>query len=114
MHRPETGRLVSAGSLRRWPEDEFRPRTIATAFDYVQIIGNKTLHVMAGLTVAGVDRARQRAVYVNNSGPRCRLGSRPRRDDRDRADQHPRYSRVLPQSPGRAQAICAEISASPT
>ena len=30
------------------------------------MIGNKTLHVMAGLAVAGVDRARQRAVYVNN------------------------------------------------
>jgi 2-dehydrotetronate isomerase len=46
-------------------QEEFR-RTIATALDYVQIIGNKTLHVMAGLTVGGVDRARQRAVYVNN------------------------------------------------
>ena len=46
-------------------EEEFR-RSIATALEYVQVIGNETLHVMAGLTVAGVDRARQRAVYMNN------------------------------------------------
>src|SRR5512143_307392 len=46
-------------------EEEFR-RSIAKALDYVQVIGNKTLHVMAGLAVAGVDRARQRAVYLNN------------------------------------------------
>ncbi|MFO1126830.1 MAG: 2-oxo-tetronate isomerase [Rhodospirillales bacterium] len=46
-------------------EEEFR-RSIATALDYVQVIGNQTLHVMAGLSVAGVERARQRAVYLNN------------------------------------------------
>jgi 2-dehydrotetronate isomerase len=46
-------------------QEEFR-RSIATALEYVQVIGNQTLHVMAGLAVAGVDRARQRAVYVNN------------------------------------------------
>ena len=46
-------------------EDEFR-RSIATALDYARVIGNKTLHVMAGLSVAGVERGRQRAVYVKN------------------------------------------------
>ncbi len=46
-------------------EEEFR-QSIAKALEYVQVIGNETLHVMAGLTVAGVDRARQRAVYMNN------------------------------------------------
>ena len=46
-------------------EEEFR-QSIAKALQYVQVIGNETLHVMAGLTVAGVDRARQRAVYMNN------------------------------------------------
>ena len=46
-------------------EEEFR-ESIAKALQYVQVIGNETLHVMAGLTVAGVDRARQRAVYMNN------------------------------------------------
>jgi 2-dehydrotetronate isomerase len=46
-------------------EEEFR-RSIATALHYVQVIGNQTLHVMAGLAVAGVERGRQRAVYMNN------------------------------------------------
>jgi hydroxypyruvate isomerase len=46
-------------------EEEFR-RSIATALEYVQVIGNQTLHVMAGLAVAGVDRNRQRALYMNN------------------------------------------------
>jgi hydroxypyruvate isomerase len=46
-------------------EEEFR-RSIVTALEYVQVIGNQTLHVMAGLAVAGVDRTRQRAVYMNN------------------------------------------------
>lgn len=46
-------------------EEEFR-RSLATALEYVQVIGNETLHVMAGLAVAGVDRARQRAVYMSN------------------------------------------------
>jgi hydroxypyruvate isomerase len=46
-------------------EAEFR-RSVAIALEYVQVIGNETLHVMAGLGVAGVERARQRAVYVSN------------------------------------------------
>lgn len=46
-------------------EDEFR-RSIGKALDYVRVIGNRTLHVMAGLSIAGVDRARQRAVYMRN------------------------------------------------
>ena len=46
-------------------EQEFR-RSVATALEYVQVIGNRTLHVMAGLDVAGVDRNRQRALYMNN------------------------------------------------
>ena len=46
-------------------QEEFR-RSIATALDYARAIGNQSLHVMAGLTVAGVERTRQRAVYMNN------------------------------------------------
>jgi hydroxypyruvate isomerase len=46
-------------------EEEFR-QSVATALEYAQVIGNETLHVMAGLAVAGVDRGRQRAVYMNN------------------------------------------------
>lgn len=46
-------------------EEEFR-RSLATALEYVQVIGNHTLHVMAGLSVAGMERVRQRAVYMSN------------------------------------------------
>jgi hydroxypyruvate isomerase len=46
-------------------EEEFR-RSIAIALEYVQAIGNETLHVMAGLSVAGVEPVRQHAVYMNN------------------------------------------------
>ncbi|MFO1145786.1 MAG: 2-oxo-tetronate isomerase [Rhodospirillales bacterium] len=46
-------------------EEEFR-RSIVTALEYAQVLGNRTVHVMAGLTVAGVERVRQRAVYMNN------------------------------------------------
>jgi 2-dehydrotetronate isomerase len=46
-------------------EDEFRG-SIEKALDYTRVIGNQTLHVMAGLSVPGVERVRQRAVYMNN------------------------------------------------
>lgn len=46
-------------------EDEFR-RSIDQALSYVKVLGNRTLHVMAGLSIAGVERARQRATYINN------------------------------------------------
>lgn len=46
-------------------EEEFR-RGIATALDYVGVIGNPTLHVMAGLAVACMEPARQRATYMAN------------------------------------------------
>jgi len=46
-------------------EDEFR-RSIATALEYARALGNKHLHVMAGLIQPGEDRARHRAAYVAN------------------------------------------------
>ncbi|MGZ5063544.1 MAG: 2-oxo-tetronate isomerase [Usitatibacter sp.] len=46
-------------------EDEFR-RSIDTALDYARVLGNKRVHVMAGLIGAGEDRARHRDVYVAN------------------------------------------------
>jgi 2-dehydrotetronate isomerase len=45
--------------------DEFR-RSIDTALDYARVIGNRRLHVMAGLMSPGEDRARHRATYVEN------------------------------------------------
>lgn len=46
-------------------EDEFR-RAIDTALDYARVIGNDTLHVMAGLIAPTQDRARHREVYLRN------------------------------------------------
>ena len=46
-------------------EDEFR-RSIDEALEYARVLGNKRLHVMAGLIAAGEDRGRHRAVYVAN------------------------------------------------
>jgi len=46
-------------------EDEFRT-SIDKALEYAAVIGNKTLHVMAGLIRPDQDRARHREVYVRN------------------------------------------------
>lgn len=46
-------------------DDEFR-RAIDTALDYARVIGNDTLHVMAGLIAPTQDRARHRDVYLRN------------------------------------------------
>lgn len=46
-------------------EEEFK-RSIGTALRYAGVIGNKTLHVMAGLIRPDQDRNRHRAVYLDN------------------------------------------------
>jgi hydroxypyruvate isomerase len=46
-------------------EDEFR-RSIETALEYARVLGNRTLHVMAGLIAPNEDRERHRAAYVAN------------------------------------------------
>lgn len=46
-------------------EDEFK-RSIETALQYAGVIGNRTLHVMAGLIRPEQDRARHHAIYVSN------------------------------------------------
>lgn len=46
-------------------EEEFK-RGIEQALGYARVLGNTRLHVMAGLIQAGQDRARQRAVYLQN------------------------------------------------
>jgi hydroxypyruvate isomerase len=46
-------------------EADFRAG-VAKALDYAQALGTPTLHAMAGLLPAGADRARHRAVYVDN------------------------------------------------
>ena len=46
-------------------EQEFR-EGVARALEYAKALGTPTLHAMAGLLPAGADRARHRAVYVEN------------------------------------------------
>jgi len=46
-------------------EEEFR-RGIERALGYAGVLGNKCLHVMAGLQQAGVERAHQRDIYLRN------------------------------------------------
>jgi hydroxypyruvate isomerase len=52
-------------------EDEFK-RSIDKALEYAAVIGNRTLHVMAGLIRPGEDRARHREVYIRNLGHAAR------------------------------------------
>ena len=46
-------------------EADFRA-SVAKALDYARALGTERLHAMAGLLPAGADRARHRAVYVEN------------------------------------------------
>ncbi len=46
-------------------EGEFH-RSIATALEYASVLGNRRLHVMAGLIAPNEDRALHRAAYVSN------------------------------------------------
>lgn len=46
-------------------EDEFK-RSIDSALEYAQVLGNDKLHVMAGLIRPEQDRTRHRAVYLEN------------------------------------------------
>ena len=46
-------------------EDEFR-KSIATALEYARVLGNRRLHVMAGLIAPGEDRSRHRDAYLRN------------------------------------------------
>ena len=46
-------------------QEEFK-RSIDTALQYAAVLGNQTLHVMAGLIAPKQDRAEHRAVYMDN------------------------------------------------
>lgn len=46
-------------------EDEFR-RSVDTALEYAAVLGNRKLHVMAGLIGPDQDRQRHREVYLRN------------------------------------------------
>ncbi|WP_233836018.1 2-oxo-tetronate isomerase [Paraburkholderia sp. ZP32-5] len=46
-------------------EDEFK-RSVDTALDYARVLGNRKLHVMAGLIAADQSRDKHRDVYLKN------------------------------------------------
>ncbi|RJG03635.1 2-oxo-tetronate isomerase [Noviherbaspirillum sedimenti] len=52
-------------------EAEFRDG-VAKAIEYAKALGTPRLHVMAGLLPEGADRARHRAVYIDNVRYACR------------------------------------------
>ncbi len=89
-------------------EAEFR-RSIGTALAYADVLGNRLIHVMAGLLQPALDPARQRALYLENLGYAA-----------TQAAAHgitiliePINTRNMPGYPlnlqDDAQAICAEI-----
>ena len=92
-------------------EDEFR-RGIETALDYARVIGNRKLHVMAGLIGADQPRAKHREVYLKQSRV-CR--ARPRKPTGITIVIEPINTRDMPgfflNRQDDAQAICAEVGA---
>jgi len=91
-------------------QDEFK-RSIDTALQYCGVIGNRHLHVMAGLIRPDQDRARHRAVYMDNLSYAAHVA--------DAAGLtvviEPINTRNIPgfflNRQDEAQAICAEIGA---
>ena len=57
--------LITTRLIRPGREDEFR-RGIDLALDYARVLGNRKLHVMAGMVPPGADRARHRDTYLAN------------------------------------------------
>ena len=72
-------------------DDEFK-RSIAKTLEYTRVLGNRRLHVMAGLIAPGEDRVRHRETYLRNlayaAGQAASLGHH----GSNRTHQHARYS----------------------
>ncbi len=91
-------------------DDEFK-RSIDTALNYARVLGNRTLHVMAGLIRPDQDRARHRAVYLENLAYAARLGAA----EGITIVIEPINTRDIPgfflNRQDEAQAICTEVAA---
>jgi 2-dehydrotetronate isomerase len=91
-------------------EDEFR-RGIDTALDYARVLGNRKIHVMAGLVANETTREAQRDLYVKHLQYAARTASA------DGIDVliEPINTRDMPgyllNRQDDAQAICAEVGA---
>ncbi|HUI99518.1 MAG TPA: 2-oxo-tetronate isomerase [Usitatibacter sp.] len=88
-------------------EEEFR-RSIDTALEYARVLGNRCLHVMAGLLAPGEDRTRHREVYVANLAWAARLA----REDGITVVIEPINTRDIPgfflNRQDEAHAVCRE------
>ncbi len=91
-------------------EDEFK-RSIDTALDYARVLGNTKLHVMAGLIRPEQDRARHRALYLDNLAYAARVAAA----QGVTVVIEPINTRDIPgfflNRQDDAQAICAEVGA---
>jgi 2-dehydrotetronate isomerase len=91
-------------------EEEFR-RSIDTALDYTRVIGNRKLHVMAGLIGADQPREKHREVYLNNLA----YAAKAAQADGVMITIEPINTRDMPgfflTHQHEAQAICAEVGA---
>ena len=91
-------------------EAEFRA-SVAKALEYARALGTERLHVMAGLLPDGADRARHRAVYVENLGYAARELAKEGRT----LLIEPINTRDIPgfflNTQDEAHAICAEVGA---
>ncbi|MFZ6774367.1 2-oxo-tetronate isomerase [Undibacterium sp. SXout7W] len=89
-------------------EDDFK-RSIAQALDYARVLGNRTLHIMAGLLGPDQDKERHRAVYLRNLAYAALLASR----ENITILIEPINNRDMPgyflNRQDEAQEICAEI-----
>lgn len=90
-------------------QDEFK-RSIDTALEYARLLGNRKLHVMAGLIRPDQERARHRAVYLDNLAYAARLAAA----DGITIVIEPINTRDIPgfflNRQDEAQAICAEVA----
>ena len=91
-------------------EDEFK-RSIDTALEYARVLGNTKLHVMAGLIRPEQDRARHRALYLDNLAYAARVAEA----QGVTVVIEPINTRDIPgfflNRQDDAQAICAEVGA---
>jgi hydroxypyruvate isomerase len=91
-------------------EDEFR-RSVDTALEYVRVLGNDKLHVMAGLIKPEQSRAAHREVYLKNLA----YAAKTAQADGITVVIEPINTRDIPgfflNRQDDAQAICAEVGA---
>ncbi|MFT4068456.1 2-oxo-tetronate isomerase [Paraburkholderia sp.] len=91
-------------------EDEFR-RSVETALDYARVLGNRKLHVMAGLIAKDQPRDRHRDVYLKNLA----YAAQQAQAEQIMVVIEPINTRDIPgyflNRQDDAQAICAEVGA---